>query len=140
MAILKDIEVRVVRKDTQEVLQEYDKPDSTVSTDEYAIEKYVEAKEGQDFEVHVFIREGFKCFAAWGVEVGINIDGGVVEFSYYYSKSEVERLQKSNKPTKFRSVLHSERSAHSEIGFRFGTLSSGKDPLDLLVRYNDGYG
>ncbi|KAL8682857.1 MAG: hypothetical protein Q9186_001103 [Xanthomendoza sp. 1 TL-2023] len=123
MAILKDFEVRVVSKSTGKPLQEYDSPETT-AVDHYTIEKFIEATTGEDFAVEVFIKEGYSCHRAWGVWVGINIDGGVVDFGHPICRSVVKERQPAGKRlTIFDSVSHSEGSVHSRIGFRFGSLT-----------------
>ncbi|KAL8919678.1 MAG: hypothetical protein Q9172_004867 [Xanthocarpia lactea] len=137
MAILDNIEVRVVLKDNQEVLQEYNKPDSTMADEPHSIEKYIEAKTGQDFEVQVFIKEDFKCGPGWGIGIGIKIDGGVVDYCYYLTNARVEEFKKLMKPAIFRSVRHTEGSLHSRIGFRFGSLTIDED-IDVAPDVLDG--
>ncbi|KAL8709804.1 MAG: hypothetical protein Q9225_007401 [Loekoesia sp. 1 TL-2023] len=130
MAILKDVEVRVVSKATGQPLEEYDKPGSPSSADGHAVGKYIEARTGEDFRVEVFIKKGFNCFAAWGIKVGITIDGGVVDYYKTVSRFQVKRRKISGNPIVFDSVSHSEGSLHSRIGFRFGSLTMNED-IDL---------
>ena len=125
MAILDGVEVRVVLSDNQEVLEEYNKPDSTVADEPHSVEKYIEAKTGQNFEVQVFIKEGFKCGPGGGIGIGIKIDGRVVSYSQPLKNAKVEQIKKRMKPKIFESVRHTEGSLHSRIGFRFGSLTIG---------------
>ncbi|KAL8690457.1 MAG: hypothetical protein Q9224_004404, partial [Gallowayella concinna] len=124
MAILNDIEVRVVSKSRGKPLQEYDSPKKTDAVDQHTIEKFIEATTGEDFAVEVFVKKGYTCKGAWGLRVGINIDGGVVKFAYSFSSADVKETQLAGKRLIiFDSVPHSEGSVHSEIGFRFGSLT-----------------
>ncbi|KAL9007834.1 MAG: hypothetical protein Q9173_006980 [Seirophora scorigena] len=68
MAILNDVEVRVVTKTNNQQLIEYDKPNTGADADEACVEKYIEAKTGEDFQVEVYFKEGFDCFGAWGLQ------------------------------------------------------------------------
>ncbi|KAL8734566.1 MAG: hypothetical protein Q9166_001466 [cf. Caloplaca sp. 2 TL-2023] len=123
MAILDDVEARVVLKDTKEVLKEYDKQHAPVASTRKSVEKYIEAKTGADFQVEVFIKESFKLWSAWGVRVWINIDGGVVDYFRPYSKKDVKEKQSSGEAIIFDSVMVKERSRYNSIGFRFGDLT-----------------
>ncbi|KAL8904373.1 MAG: hypothetical protein Q9171_007076 [Xanthocarpia ochracea] len=137
MAILDGVEVRVVLKDNQEVLEEYNKPDSNVADKPHFVEKYIEAKTGQNFEVQVFIKEDFKCGPGWGIAVGIKIDGGVVFYHRSWDYARVEQMKKLMKPEIFESVRHTEGSLHSRIGFRFGSLTIDEN-IDVARDVLDG--
>ncbi|KAL9591890.1 MAG: hypothetical protein Q9179_007269 [Wetmoreana sp. 5 TL-2023] len=123
MAILEDIEVRVVSTASNQPLHEYDNPKRSRATRACSIEKYIEAKAGTDFHIEIYFPENFNCWAAWGVFIGIKIDGGVVDYCKVFSKAEVEELKDSGEPVVLESVTHSEGSQQSEIGFRFGSLT-----------------
>ncbi|KAI4124918.1 MAG: hypothetical protein LQ341_007019 [Variospora aurantia] len=135
MAILKDVEVRVVTKANKQQLTEYDKPNAVVAAaGDDSIEKYVEAKTGEDFQVEVYFKKSFDCFDAWGIYVGINIDGGVVSFAEVYSKHKVRELQDGKIAIIFDSVHQPEKSVGSLVGFRFGSLNLGKSwTLSILI-------
>ncbi|KAI4125052.1 MAG: hypothetical protein LQ341_007006 [Variospora aurantia] len=127
MAILKDVEVRVVTKANKQQLTEYDKPNAVVAAaGDDSIEKYVEAKTGEDFQVEVYFKKSFDCFDAWGISVDINFDGGVVSFAEMYSKREIRKQQDAEEAVIFDSVYHREGSLCSDVGFRFGSLNLGK--------------
>ncbi|KAL8964935.1 MAG: hypothetical protein Q9197_006741 [Variospora fuerteventurae] len=126
MAILKDVEVRVVTKANQQQLAEYEKPNAVVAAaGGDFIEKYVEAKTGEDFQVEVYFKTSFDCFDAWGIRVSIRIDGGVVSFAEIYSKREIRKQQDAEEAVIFDSVYHREGSLCSDVGFRFGSLNMG---------------
>ncbi|KAL8782554.1 MAG: hypothetical protein Q9213_005279 [Squamulea squamosa] len=74
MAILDGVEVRVVLKATKEVLKEYNKPDSAAADEPHTIERYIEAKTGQDFQVEVFFGKDFDCGPGWGIGIDEDID------------------------------------------------------------------
>ncbi|KAL8956560.1 MAG: hypothetical protein Q9193_005948, partial [Seirophora villosa] len=126
MAILNDVEVRVVTKANKQQLTEYDKPDTGATAEKACVERYIEAKTGEDFQIEVYFKEGFDCFGAWGVEVGIDIDRGVVGYCERYSKGSVSLSQLTNEPITFDSVYHCEGSLVSDVGFRFASLNLGK--------------
>lgn len=126
MAILNDIEVRVVTKANKQQLTEYDKPNTGAKAEEACVEKYIEAKTGEDFQVDVYFKKGYKCFRAWGVEVTIDIDGGVVNYAYEFSKDDLRGFQDDEDPITFDSVSQREGSLVSDVGFRFGSLNFGK--------------
>lgn len=118
MAILMNVEARVVSKRTKQPLEEYQKSDSTVGANESFVEKYIEAKTGEDFQVEVFLKDNFICWGGWGIRFNIKIDGGVVHYGKTYSKAEVSLKE----PIVFDSVRFFEGPAFSRIGFRFGSL------------------
>ncbi|KAL8827800.1 MAG: hypothetical protein Q9170_006868 [Blastenia crenularia] len=126
MAILKDVEVRVVSKTSGQPLEEYEQPGTTSGFSDLSVERYIEAKTGEGFQVEVFVKEEFDCYAAWGIKVAINIDGGVVMFRRDYDKGSVQRHQNSRKPIVFNSVRYKDGSQHREAGFRFGSLRLSK--------------
>ncbi|KAL8932504.1 MAG: hypothetical protein Q9216_006809 [Gyalolechia sp. 2 TL-2023] len=132
MAILKDVEVRVVSKGTNQPLEEYEKFDSAAGLDDSSVERYVESKDGEEFQVEVFLRNGFSCGEGWGIKVGIEIDGGVVSFFKPCSEAEVMQLQKSLKPIMLDSVPIVEGSKCIENGFRFDeNLEMTEQELEL---------
>ena len=131
MAILNEVEVRVVSKATKQPLEEYDKPGSDANTDGLSVEKYIEAKDGEDFQVEAYFKENFDCLGAWGAKLAITIDGGVVKYYYTYSKEEIERQKISRMPVIFKKVLQSEGRTYSYIGFKFGSLKISKSGLAL---------
>ncbi|KAL9019948.1 MAG: hypothetical protein Q9185_002802 [Variospora sp. 1 TL-2023] len=134
MAIVKDVEVRVVTKANKQQLAEYEKPNAVVAAGKDSIEKYVEAKTGEDFQVEVYFKKSFDCFDAWGVEVVIDIDGGVVRYCRHYSKHKVRELQDGKMAIVFDSVRQREKSVDSRVGFRFGSLNLGKSwTLSTLI-------
>lgn len=123
MAILNDVEVRVVSKATGQSLDEYDKPDSAPAADDFFVEKYVEAKTGEDFAVEIRVKEGFDYLRAWGIRIGLKIDGGVVSYCRYLSKENVAHCRAVGAPVILDSVWHSDGKVHSRIGFQFGSLN-----------------
>ncbi|KAL8724998.1 MAG: hypothetical protein Q9181_006578 [Wetmoreana brouardii] len=127
MVATREVDVCVVSKATMQPIPEYYKPGLTVDDLRHSTEWYIEAKPGTDFQVQVFIKPGFEFWSAWGIEVGIKIDGGVVEYGLRFSKQSVEAMQLSKKPIVFDSVLHSETRQHLSIGFQFGSLSIDED-------------
>lgn len=126
MAILNDIEVRVVTKANKQQLTEYDKPNTGAKADDACVEKYIEAKTGEDFQVEVYFKKGYKCFRAWGTQVAIDIDGGVVDYVHDIRKDRLRKIQDEEDPITFGSVYQREGSLVSGVGFRFGSLNLGK--------------
>ncbi|KAL9024088.1 MAG: hypothetical protein Q9196_006771, partial [Gyalolechia fulgens] len=122
MAILEDVEVRVVSKGTNQPLTEYQKSGSTARLDQSFVEKYIESKDGEDFQVKVWLKKGFSCWGRWGIVVGIKIDGGVVDYFNPRSRADVLRLRDSEQPIVLDFVPSVEGSEFCRIGFRFGSL------------------
>ncbi|KAL8932412.1 MAG: hypothetical protein Q9211_006328 [Gyalolechia sp. 1 TL-2023] len=122
MAILEDVEVRVVSKGTNQPLTEYQKSGSTARLGQSFVEKYIESKDGEDFQVKVWLKKGFSCWGRWGIVVGIKIDGGVVDYFNPRSRADVLRLRDSEQPIVLDFVPSVEGSEFCRIGFRFGSL------------------
>lgn len=135
MAILQDIEVRVVSNTTHQALPEYNKPNSTVVADGHSLVKYIEAKTGEDFQIEVFIKKGFEFLRAWGITVSLKLMEtlSVIANPTANHASSIKELQRSGEPLVFDSVGHLENSVYSKIGFRFGSLSLSKSYLHLGV-------
>ncbi|KAL8947632.1 MAG: hypothetical protein Q9222_006104 [Ikaeria aurantiellina] len=127
MAILDDVEVRVVSKATKQALHEYDDPKPAAAVQAHSVLKYVQAEEGMDFQVEVYFEKEFQCWDVWGIEIGINIDGGVVNYYKRCSQERVKTLQELGEPILLDSVRHVENSQHSRVGFRFGLLKINED-------------
>lgn len=125
MAILKDVEVRVVSKTTGLPLAEYAKPGMIMGSNT-SVERYIEAKTGEDFQIEVFIKRSFKYSKAWGLKIAIDIDGGVVSFTGFKSKVSAANLQATGRPVVVESVPHLRGGHWSNVGFRFGSLSTSK--------------
>ncbi|KAL8771260.1 MAG: hypothetical protein Q9209_003165 [Squamulea sp. 1 TL-2023] len=137
MAILDNVEVRVVLKDTKEVLKEYNKPDSAPADKPHRVEKYIEAKIGQDFQVEVFFKKDFHCGPGWGIGVGIDIDGGVVSYRHNWNHAEIKRFKVLGAADVFDNVVSEKGSQRSCISFRFGTLNINED-IDITREDLDG--
>ncbi|KAL8895754.1 MAG: hypothetical protein Q9207_008029 [Kuettlingeria erythrocarpa] len=139
MAILKDVEVRVVSKTTGRLLDEYEKPGTDMG-DGTSVERYIEAKTGEDFQIEVFIKKGFEFWGASGVKIGIEIDGGVVAYAKYMPKKFVAVRQAAGNPVLLDSVAHLDGTQWSKVGFRFGSLSTSESkssqPEDPLTKRN----
>ncbi|KAL8922551.1 MAG: hypothetical protein Q9208_005053 [Pyrenodesmia sp. 3 TL-2023] len=127
MAILNEVEVRVVSKATGQSLDEYDKPGSALAINGSSVEKYIEARTGEDFAVEIRVKEGFDCFRAWGIRIGLEIDGGVVNYCRNLSKEKVSHYRTVGAPAILDSVRQSDGKVHSRIGFQFGLLTMNEE-------------
>ncbi|MCJ1420787.1 hypothetical protein MMC32_007146 [Xylographa parallela] len=76
MAILEDVEVKVILNRTGQPLVEYANPDPEAIIEAREVEKYIEAEIGAEFSIQVTLKAGFNFHLANGVNVYINIDGG----------------------------------------------------------------
>ncbi|KAI4187761.1 MAG: hypothetical protein L6R41_002607 [Letrouitia leprolyta] len=88
--ILNDVKVRVVSKRTKRPLIEYQKTDLAVRPNDFSVERFIEAKTGEDFQVEVLLKENSSCQRAWGIPVSIEIDGGVVNYRRCLNKASIE--------------------------------------------------
>jgi len=133
MAILKDIEVRIARNISGNVyaehagdaLQEYERPTATYNESSDFVEKYVEAVTGQAFQIEVYLRAGFKFYAAQGILFYLMIDDDTVSFCQYYTRLEVEERQASGEPFIISSYPCSKGTRYFRMIFTFGSLTLG---------------
>lgn len=131
MVLFKDFEVRVALKSADgrsagEALSEYPNPKSDTTSDDLSVERYIEAKPGQEFQIEVHLKPAFNLFAADFLQVSLNIDGDTVMFKKPFSKDKVARHQEQKEPLVIYDVLSSEGGNYSRVSFCFGSLSAGE--------------
>lgn len=80
----------MVSKRTKRPLIEYQKTDLAVRPNDFSVERFIEAKTGEDFQVEVLLKENSSCQRAWGIPVSIEIDGGVVNYRRCLNKASIE--------------------------------------------------
>ncbi|MCJ1392368.1 hypothetical protein MMC18_005235 [Xylographa bjoerkii] len=88
MAILEDVEVKIILKRSGQPLVEYDNPDPEAVTKDREVEKYVEAKTEAEFTIQIILKAGFNFHDADGVDVHVNIDGGTLKRHVFQPKPE----------------------------------------------------
>lgn len=126
MAILDDIEVRIVSKTIGKALSEYDKPNIAPSEDGLSIVKFIKGEPGLEFHIEVFVKSSFSLFQAPGIQICIDIDGGKVESCMYISRKELLKQQAKREPIVFGEVYHQEGTQYSNRNFIFGSLNISK--------------
>ncbi len=134
MAILKDIEVRIARNTSGEVvaesagdaLQEYERPTANINGSSNSIEKYIEAVAGQAFQIEVYIRPTFNMYAASDMMVHLTIDDETVRFKSPTGKNSILWKKMVGKPIIISSVPRFEGTRHYKTGFTFGSLNLGQ--------------
>ena len=125
MAILDGIEVRIASKTKGKAFDEYDKPNTVSSADGLSIQKYIQAETGLDFYIEVFIKPSFKLYRASGIQASVDIDGGKVAKSRYWSKEKFLGKLRRGEPFIFDDVLHKEGMQWRRMKFNFGSLEIG---------------
>ena len=94
MVCLKDFEVRVALNTTKgtlpgEALKEHPNPKLSAANDEWSIERYIEAKAGEESQVEVYVKPGFNLYKADGIMIGLRIDVDTVAYKQYIPKKKV---------------------------------------------------
>lgn len=126
MAIIDQIEVRIVSVATAQALPEYDKPNSVASRDDRSVEKFIEAQTGKEFRVEIYLMPNFNLYAASGIKVGLDIDGGTVHRRILYEKADVLDKKGQESPFVISRAYTLEGSKCSAIKFSFGLLELSK--------------
>ena len=132
MVNLKDVEVHVVSSIDDREFVEFDNPKALTSNDEHSSEKFIEAITGLGFHIKVNIKPGFKMYAADGINIGILIDGGVVQFYQFHPRNLVEKCKSTGSPMIFSTVRFREGSVWRSSKYSFGSLNIGEPPDELF--------
>lgn len=126
MVLIEDIEVRIASSASGEALIEYDDPKAAPSGNGFSATKFIEAVTGLEYQVEVYIKPSFELWDADGLDIGVNIDGGVVNQFKFHRISGVEACKKNGKPITVDSTVYQEGSKWYETPFSFGALNIGK--------------
>ena len=130
MAILKDVEVRIVSTSTNDPFLEYDDPKAKATGDTFLVEKYIEAETGKESRISIYIKPGFELLGAHAVNIGIKTSDGHVYFCKHYKKSMVLDGRDKGNPFIFKHV----RYVEGNVGFAFGSLEIGERLSNSLVK------
>ena len=127
MAILEDVEVRIVCTKPRRVLDEYDNLSSIENTSSTKIEKYVEAIIGAEFQIETYLKPDFELGDADGIKITADIDGGVVHASRFYDDQDLEKHHSGEQQLVDRTARWLNHGNWTSINYSFGLLPIGKD-------------
>lgn len=126
MAILEDVEVSIVATETGQALEEFDNPKDDPTTNPRFTEKYIQATTGVRFQVQIYVRPSFNLYKAHGIDVTVDIDGGVVHHTTFYDKKWLEENRADKQPFIDDHVLHKMGSRWVESPYLFGSIDIGR--------------
>ena len=141
MAILEDVEVKVILNRTGQPLVEYANPDPEAIIEAREVEKYIEAEIGAEFSIQVTLKAGFNFHLANGVNVYINIDGGTFKRYAFQRKPRHLALMSGKLLHDLVITRSTSESQHGQVSYSasyaFGSAVVGLFPVaPLLLQHN----
>ena len=148
MAILENVEVKIVSVSTGERFQKYDDPNPEATADDEeaddeVMKKYIEATSGTEFAIHFTLQKGFCYHEADGILIGVIMDGDALRRiyprpmpSYVFASS---RLPVDVVEVVSSSIIQSGEELR-RMNFGFGEVTVGQSsPISICVRIADTY-
>ena len=129
MAILKNVEVFIYSRSTQNKLSEFDVPDFETTIEDNKIEKYVEATTDEEFGIAVGVKHGFDFRGADGLKILIDIDGGIVERPWFVNRSDARKGYRTE------DTNVNQLGKWHKVYFAFGSVSIGEyKTISYIIR------
>ena len=109
-----------------DALKEYLNHEPRTSSSEWRVERYIEAKPGQEIQVEIYLKSSFKFFAADALMAFLHMENGTIRFCRCYRKDFIATEVSESKPFIFHDVLNTKGRQHSRVSFSFGSLNLDK--------------